>query len=48
MKKKRYLKRQKKRTYVPYVYTPTFLGAKLNMRIHNNMFTWPDMKSIKF
>lgn len=27
---------------------PTFLGARLNMRIHNNMFTWPNMESIKF
>lgn len=49
MKKKRYLKKRKKGIiYKPTIYIPTFLGAKLNMQIHNNMFTWPNMESIKF
>lgn len=50
MKKKRYLKKKKEykgEPFIPSIYVPTFLGAKLNMRNHNQLWDWKTLEEIK-
>ena len=40
-------KKKKKQQYIPKVYVPTFLGARLNLNNYNQLLTWPEMQNVK-
>lgn len=49
MKKKRYLMKKKPitRAFIPPVYIPTFLGAKININAVGQDLLWPSMERIR-